>query len=217
MTTKRLSFVFLFALAGTLAACQQATTPQPGQPLKPSYTSEHWKPLAPQQSQDARLSPHFGRHARRLSVAQLRVIVPRLFGGITWTDSEDRVMFDRLSRTLGEADYVFQTENNRELTPLFMKFMDDMAGNVCKKAVRADLQNSDETKRHVVRYERDIDQTLRFLRLKFHTLYIPPKSLDGINPLRRLYDDILLKTSDRAQAWTGVCVAVLTAPEFFAY
>ena len=44
-------------------------------------------------------------------------------------------MWDVLSRTLGEADYVEVTENNVEATPLFAKFMDDMAAQVCSKAL----------------------------------------------------------------------------------
>ena len=142
-----------------------------------------------------------------------------LFNGVTWEEAYRGMnmnAFDALSRTLGEADYIEVTAPNTEPSPLFAKFMDDMAGNVCEAAVTADRQ-ANSSNRSVVQFENDVDQNLRFLRLKLHSIYVPDTSMEGLEDLRQLYDDILGDTNSPEQAWTGVCIAMLTAPEFMAY
>lgn len=154
-----------------------------------------------------------------MSVDQLRRSIPLLFGGETWTmpfRGEQANAFDLLSRTLGEPDYVEVNDENREPSPLFAKYMDDMAGDVCTKAIARD-ETAGANDERLVMVEEDVDQNLRFLRLKLHGLYVPQDSTDGIAELRALFDDILAETSDARIAWYGVCVAMLTAPELMAY
>lgn len=198
-----------------------------------------WQPLDPNPGGNGELKPSYGRLARRLSVDQLRQSIPVLFHGIKWTDSKGRDLFNVMSRTLGEADYVDMTKSNTEVTALFMKFMDDMAGHVCKKAIAADLdeiQKQGDTSgndsgavglstRRIIRYPTDVDRTLRWLRLKFHA--VSAKAASANAALRKLYDTVLNSaaapgdnnTTDAAKskAWEAVCIAVLTDPEFFAY
>ncbi len=162
-----------------------------------------------------------GRAARRLSVDHLRRSIPMLFGGITWSvearNGREVVLFDGFSRTLGEADYIQVTETNNEPSPLFAKFMDDMAGQVCAKAIERDQDTPQAQDRLVVRHPDDVDANLRFLRLKLHGIYVPEDSTEGLIDLRQLHGEILNDTDDQRQAWLGVCVAMVTAPEFMAY
>lgn len=195
-------------------------------PNAPKPFEDHWNKAQPSASKKVVVGPSFGRFSRRMSVDQLRRTIPRLFNGLSWTYvSRGRTYnyFDTLSRTLGEADYNQINESSRESTSLFMKFMDDMAGNVCNKAVDADLKQTDTSKLSVVRYKEDIDKTLRFLRLKFHAIHVSATSTEGIVHLRKLFDEIVKtskskdKAGKEAEAWKGVCIALLTSPEFFAY
>ena len=112
-----------------------------------------------------------GQMPRRLEVEHLRQSIPRLFGGIQWQDRNENSMWDVLSRTLGEADYVEVTENNVEATPLFAKFMDDMAAQVCSKALDRDAQTAEAEQRLVLRHA-DVKANLRFLRLKLHGVMV---------------------------------------------
>lgn len=192
----------------------------PSQPAKPRITpppsvEDHWTNTTPSEQSSGSVNPSFGRYARRMSVLQLKTAIPQLFGGITWTSGSSN-MFDVMSRTLGQADYLQLTFSTRDSTSLFMKFMDDMAGQVCKAAVTKDLQTKALETRSVVRYD-DVNKTLRFLRLKFHSIYVPENSMESIQQLRTLYDRVLAKTKKESTAWEGVCIAVLTAPEFFSY
>lgn len=192
----------------------------PAEPAKPRVVpppsvEDHWSNTKPSEQSADTLNPSFGRYAHRMSVLQLKATIPLLFNGITWTSGSSN-MFDVMSRTLGQADYLQLTFSTRDSTSLFMKFMDDMAGQVCKAAITKDLQTKAMETRSVVRYD-DVNKTLRFLRLKFHSIYVPESSMESIQQLRTLYDRVLAKTKKEATAWEGVCIAVLTAPEFFSY
>lgn len=191
------------------------TTPAKPRVEPPPAVRDHWTNTKPSGSSSGVLNPSFGRKSRRISVLQLKDTIPRLFNGITWKYGNTN-MFDSLARTLGQADYMQVTFSTRDSTSLFMKFMDDMAGNVCKAAVKKDLQTQNMETRSVIRYK-DVDQNLRFMRLKFHSIYVPENSTESIKRLRTLYDRILAKTRKESTAWEGICIAVLTSPEFFAY
>jgi hypothetical protein len=184
---------------------------------------DDFNPAAEDNRGEAVLEPEIlktGRNARRLSVDNLRRSIPLLFGGITWTarvQNREVEVFDRLSLTLGEADYIQVTENNSEPNPLFSKFMDDMAGQVCGKAVARDQETNEASERLVARFPNDPAANLRFLRLKLHGIYVPEDSTEGLEDLIRLHEEVIEDTNDTTEAWKGVCIAMLTSPEFMAY
>ena len=129
------------------------------------------------------------------------------------------MLLDALARTLGEADYNEVTTPNVDPSPLFQKFMNDLAAQLCAKGLARDADGGDVEDKLIVPYPADVDANLRFLRLKFHGLYVPDDAepgTDGLDDLRRLYQDIEADTG-AADAWLGVCIAMVTAPEFLAY
>lgn len=153
---------------------------------------------------------------RRLSVAQVEKSIAALFGGIVWRPSPTSKTnyFKTYASTLGKADYITITEESYEPSMLFMKYMDDMAGYVCRQAVARDATEPDWASRLVVPFPDDVDLNLRFLRLKFHSVYVDESDPKAIAPYRKLYEDVLAATSDMKKAWEAVCVAMVTAPEF---
>jgi hypothetical protein len=183
---------------------------------------DHWSPTDPMAGNAPTPAGAQGKVARRLSVDHLRRSIPLLFGGATWTSGANGANENLtvLSRTLGEADYVQVTYNNLQPNPLFAKFMDDMAGQVCGKVVTADKARPTAAERAIVRYPEDVDRNLRFLRLKLHGIFVPDGAMDGLADLRKLYDDTLADGRGATAAdgaWLAVCVAMTTAPEFMAY
>lgn len=217
--------ISIFILAPLFAVACNAqnpeTTPPPGG--DPMFR-DHWTDTSPDNRGPGSVDPVVradseGKVARRLSVDELRRSIPEIFGGITWTvpvGRNEAVGFDQLSRTLGEADYIQSTVNNLDPTPLFLKFMDDMAGDVCEKAILQDAGTTRPADRIIVR-ETNIDANLRYLRLKLHGLHVADDAMDGLVELRALYDDIVAESGDPNDGWFGVCVAMVTAPEFLAY
>lgn len=157
-----------------------------------------------------------GQMPRRLEVEHLRNSIPLLFDGIQWSDTLGRPMWDILGRTLGEADYLEITETNSDASPLFAKFMDDMAAQVCKKALDRDVVNAQAETRLLLRYAGDVKQNLRWLRLKLHGVLVLPTDDSGIAGYHSLHQTIVAQ-GGVGQAWLGVCMAMLTAPDFLTY
>ncbi len=208
--------VICLAWGLALAGCQANSSSE----QKSQTFEDSWTEVMPQNHGKVTVNPSYlvsGKEGKRLSVEHLRKSIGALFPGIDWTDRRGRSMFDLLSRTLGEADYISVNTEVTEPNPLFAKFMDDMAGQVCLKAVNADLRQMDNTQRMVMVHQEDVDQNLRHLRLKMHGIYVGDSSMEGLNDLRTLYDEVLASTNQTRQAWFAVCVAMLTAPEFMAY
>jgi hypothetical protein len=209
----------LWILASMVLACDAAPNENVPPPAGEQVFDDTYEHANPSSKGTVSIDPSDaeGKLARRISVAQLERSIPALFDGITWTvraGRNDANAFNALSRTLGEPDYIAVTTENRDPSPLFAKYMDDMAGDVCGKAIERDVAGTAEK---LVMVEEDVDANLRFLRLKLHGIWVPDGSTEGLEDLRRLYDDIYGETDDVAQAWFGVCVAMLTAPELMAY
>ena len=196
----------------------EAPTP-PAQPAQPNpHFGDHWSQVDREDSEQAWAHPDqvpMGQMPRRLEVEHLRRSIPLLFGGIQWEDRNERSMWDVLSRTLGEADYLEVTESNTDPTPLFAKFMDDMAAQVCGKALDRDAHTADADDRLIVRHS-DVRSNLRFLRLKLHGVAVAPENDEAIEAYYQLHQTIQAQAS-LGQAWLGVCMAMLTAPEFLTY
>jgi len=211
--------VLLLMVGCSSMEAPQAVRPQPEPVVEPTYEA-HWETVEQEDMGQgwarAEDIPK-GQMPRRLEVDQLRQSIPRLFAGIQWLDVSGNSMWDRLSRTLGEADYREVTEDNVEPTPLFAKFMDDMASQVCRKAIDHDARQANAEQRLLIRYLGDADRNLRWLQLKLHGRISPPQGDESLASYRRLADDILARTGQAETAWLGVCIAMLTAPEFLAY
>lgn len=173
-----------------------------------------------------------GRQAQRLSVDHLRRTIPELLGR-QWADGNDRSYFDLYSTSLGEADFRTVNHDVREVSTIFSKMMDDMAGRVCQLTVESDADLPEE-ERQIIRHEEDVDRTLRWLKLKFHGIYVPEGCDESIASLRTLHEEVEAACAERTDenrsscpnfsrsartspGWTAVCVALITDPEFMAY
>ncbi len=206
-----------------LCACSGSDPGAP--PLQQAPIDDTWVDQSEDAEGDATLNPVLeGRAPKRLTVDQLRRVVPQLTDGHTWHQSLPFSggpflipMFDLLGATLGEADYLTTSVNFLDPIPSFMKYVDEMAASVCVYAV------SEPGNTSIVLYSDDVDQNLRYLRLKFHGIYVPASETLGIAALRALYDTLFAQYGDhvdpayRIVPWLGVCVAVMTDPEFYIY
>jgi len=222
MFRSRLATCFVaVGIVGLLWGCDDSQVAKPTDKGSSPWSKDHWTSVKPAQVDTGRIDPRYGRKARRVSLTHLKSMIPKLFNGLDWTDSRNNSLFNKYSATLGQADYIYQNQSHRTPTPLFMKFMDDMAGNLCNKAIKKDRENLKAGKKPeelmILRHERSPDQNLRYLRLKFHTIYVPDDSTDGIKALRDLYDKALAASQSADKAWELVCVAMVSSPEFFAY
>jgi len=178
--------------------------------------------------------------ARRLSVAQLKASIPVVLGTdttgtpVTWMVGKVDG-FDARAGALGVANFTSVSEENLEPSPLYLKFMSDMARDVCNRALAADAAKSQASERAVQRFvsltdtvslnQAAVDKNLRYLKLVFHGIKVTDADEAPIAPLRALFDTTVKGAAGTAavteshvrEGWRTVCVALLTAPEFHLY
>lgn len=189
--------------------------------VKPTSFNNTWSQTTPGAPSQTTLKAYLKRKARRMSVSKIENTIKSMLN-TTWTQTingKQVDMFQNLSLTLGRADYKELTKSNDEVTKLFMKLMDDMAANVCPKAVANDLKaGTPMNKRNFVRDPNNVDNTLRFIRLTFHGVFIAPGNTSNISALKTLYNKAIQhKNGSRQKAWELICIATLTSPEFYIY
>ena len=174
---------------------------------------------------------------QRLSVEQLRGTYPVVLGtdvngvDITWMIGSTPAL-DSMSVTLGEADYAVVTQDDLTPSPLYAKFMNDAARDVCQRVITADAARPNMSDR-VLYHEVDltdlgvpatnVNANIRYLKLRFQGLKIADKDDTLVAPVRKAFlAGVAASTSHdpatQAQSgWRVVCVALLTAPEFHLY
>jgi hypothetical protein len=207
MSSRLLSSVFV-ALA--LVACEEpiATTEVPVDP-------------GPETPIDLGLDP--ARPRRRMDVEQLDRSIERATGR-RWM-SGTTALFESNARTLGVPDYLATTNEDREVSALFLKFVDDAARSVCTSLVAADADAAAADRIFFVHAEpamtlaadgAAIDENLRYLLLRFHGRRIEEGAPD-LAVWHDLFGDARAATEDPEEAWRTVCVALIDHPDFYTY
>ncbi len=182
------------------------------------------------------------RERRRMDIDQLDESIRAVSGGIGWerwaTDASGvpyvrERYFDTLSDTLGVPDYVNSASEDLTVSLLFEKFLDDAARDVCRRLADreagdgaaydgaavgifdpVDVSTTDNS-------STQISEALANLLLRFHGRRLAPDD-PQLTPWRDLYGR--LETAVNAaeppaprRAWEGVCIALLTHPDFYTY
>jgi hypothetical protein len=175
---------------------------------------------------------------QRLTVQQLRESVATALGNdvngapIAWMIGNSEGLVS-LGEVLGAPDYLDTTEEGREINALYLKFMDDLARDVCRKALDHDAAKATGAERTLLRHVEwtdtattaGFDQNLRYLKLRFHGLRVAESDAAATASLRRLFSQVISNAtaggpahaSHIRQAWNAVCIALVTAPEFHIY
>ena len=221
-------FVMLAALLAltAFAACEQDNSGQ----LLPTGQVQ----AEPFEHPDLDVPPK-SRAIKRLTVAQLRNSISVFAGDDTkgrpviWSIERDGRTVDALgesgvARALGEPDYVEVTEELAEPTALYVKFMDDMARDVCERMVQHDASPS-AGERNLARLaaldgsspDADVNANLRYLKLRLLGERLADDDDAAVADLKTVYDRILSASNDGAEAWHGVCVAIVSSPAFHLY
>jgi hypothetical protein len=231
---KRALPLFLAALAACSSAPSETSGPSLTEtPETPSPPTDH-PPIDPAKK------PVTSAVAQRVSIAQLRGAFPVILGkdvngkDITWMSGQAPAL-DKMADVLGEADYAFVTQDNRDPSALYLKFMDDAARDVCGRALLADAARPAAADRVLLRYvgptdtvttnAAGVDQNLAYLVLRFHGIKVKEGDTARTAPLSKLFTDSVTAAAagkpatatEVTEGWRSVCVALITAPEFHLY
>jgi hypothetical protein len=227
-------------LLGALAACSSgAPTPESSGPSL-TETPEMPSPPTDHPPIDPAKKPVTSAVAQRVSIAQLRGAFPVILGkdvngkDITWMSGSNPAL-DKMADVLGEADYAFVTQDNRDPSALYLKFMDDAARDVCGRALTADAARPSAADRVLLRHVGPTDtettnaagvaQNLDYLLLRFHGIKVKEGDTVRTAPLVKLFTDSVtaaaagkpVTAAEVTEGWRAVCVALITAPEFHLY
>ena len=155
------------------------------------------------------------RQLKRMTVAQARDSMEQIAGGVPWGDEDDSD-WDAYAETLGVADYQTRVESDLSPSVMFQKFLDDAAGATCAGWIAAEGSQFHTIDDPASTDRADIRANITGLRWK-----IQGKSRDAADPIIDDYETLFVKVHQRTDstdtAWTTVCVAMFTHPDFFMY
>ncbi|MEL6345098.1 MAG: hypothetical protein AAFV53_18460 [Myxococcota bacterium] len=156
------------------------------------------------------------RDAHRMSIAQIQASMEQVSGGISWQRNATSTYWETYASSLGVPDYQERLQEDRSPGVLFQKFLDDAANYTCAEWVDEatpgffEDATVDETEPALIRA--NIDHLRR--RIQGHPSEPEAAIIDAY---QTIYDRVVLRTDDRKAAWTTVCVALFTHPDFYAY
>ena len=155
-----------------------------------------------------------GRPWKRMNIDQLGTSL-EVATGERWQESVDGEtveLFEQLSGSLGKPDYLGATDE--DLTPglLYQKFLDDAAKATCSDMVANDPVRGLSDRVFFVSDDKRI--VIEHALLRFHGRRATSGELDD---WQGLYGALESSSGSSSQAWTGLCVALITHPDFSAY
>lgn len=163
-----------------------------------------------------------GRPTRRMNLDQLKATMEQVSGGIGWTEERDGQtvdLFEQLSVTLGRPDYLSTTHEDLVPGLLFQKFLGDAALSICPKLVAEDPDRDQSQRALFIHGEVDdlqpqvVEANLSAALLRFHGRSAAPGD-PALQPWIQLHADAAARSTPE-RAWTAVCVALFTHPDFY--
>jgi len=174
------------------------------------------------------------RVRRRMDIDQLDRSIRAVTGGIGWdrgSTPETRVSnFAVYSDTLGVPDFVNSSAEDLSASLLFAKFLDDASRSACRRLVDREAGTSTADGEPQGTFapidvseaspdQADVDEALSSLLLRMHGRRVAVGSPE-LTPWRELHARIAATaaaTETPRRGWEGVCVALLTHPDFYTY
>ena len=220
--SKNLYLVVLLVMSGALlASCEQEQVmvdPTPADVSDPEPIDVGDQPYRPR---------------RRMDIEQLDQSIQRVTGGLEWV-SNGRNGFERFSEMLGVADYVGRTVEDRSVSVLFLKFLDDASRNVCERLMNQEFAEDAEEHVFLVHASAEdrlpeaserIEENLRYLLLRYHGRHVPAGSAE-LRPWSETLQTVAVDSvaddegdaePDYRAGWESVCVSLMNHPDFFTY
>ena len=199
-----------FAFAACSISCvADSEQPATGEPNRTPAQVDAADPLPPAHPPLSGLDIQ-SRGSRRLSVPQMLRSI-ETFGRLENGSLE--IPID-LAITLGQPDYLQTTEESLDPSPLFMKFMMDLAGLVCRTlaAIEPERTPNDRVFTRFGSLEENLRDTL-LMATGIHDDDATPY----VDRLTRVYNAARQGPRGEENGHEAVCIALLTSPEFLLY
>jgi hypothetical protein len=168
------------------------------------------------------------RARQRMTIPQLSDALRQVTGGIGWTElwyGFEADLFEVFASSLGVPDYVETVREDRAASALFHKFLDEAARHACSELVlretggepfEAHLMVHTTSSDTVTTAPEAVDDNLRYLLLRYHGHKVVGDAA-VLKPWRWLFESVTHVTGDPAIGWRGVCVGLVSHPDFYSF
>jgi hypothetical protein len=168
------------------------------------------------------------RARQRMTIDQLSQTLSHVTGGIGWTEvqgGQEVDLFDVFGSSLGVPDFVELTREDLSASALFHKFLDEAARHACSELVIRETSGGPVESHLMVHVgsadtpqsaPEAIDDNLRYLLLRYHGRKVTAAA-PALNAWRWLFESVTHVTGDPAIGWRGVCVGLVTHPDFYSF
>jgi len=225
----------LLASLSVMAACATDTTSNPTEPPIDSQVNADREDTGDIADLGTQTTIGATRNVQRMPIAVLEASIPVVAGThvtgppISWKEGNNEALADNVyGAVLGRPDFIAVTEENTAPSSLYVKFMRDMARNVCSQISTSDQQRSSYSETTLWRFAPidgsatpdQINENLRYLALRFLGMRMTADDpyIARLNSVFEAGRD----TSNQgwaglhgdAEGWRTVCIGLLESPAF---
>jgi len=233
-TSHLLTSLTVLVLLG--AACATETNAPDDTQEKPEEKTAATSEVVDGEIPDVDVAPQTAtRGTQRLPIDSLEASIPVVAGNhitgypITWMAGNDEALADGVyGSVLGRPDYNTVTEENSAPSSLYVKFMRDMARDVCTRIAKSDVQYANFSDTTLWRFapvdgsasDAQINENLRYLVLRFLGMRLAAGD-PYISKLQAIFDaedDSVIPewagVHADVEGWRSVCIGLLESPAF---
>ena len=168
------------------------------------------------------------RARQRMTIPQLSDALQQVTGGLGWTELQGGIeadLFEVFASSLGVPDYIEATREDRSASALFHKFLDEAARHACSDLMVRETSGQPFEPHLMVHATASdtvasdpaaIDANLRYLLLRYHGRKVVGDAA-ALNAWRWLFESVTHVTGEPAIGWRGVCVGLISHPDFYSF
>ena len=159
------------------------------------------------------------RNKKRMRIEHIKDSMVLVSGGVDWVVGNTD-MWENYSATLGVPDFQSRVLEDRSVSVMFQKFLEDAATHTCEEWI---AQEGSGTERlffsQIEPGELDANNirlNMVALRRQIHGRSTSPND-PMIDALIDLHFTVVQRTESVERAWNTVCVGLFTHPDFYMY
>ena len=159
------------------------------------------------------------RNKKRMRIEHIKDSMVLVSGGIEWSIN-NKDMWENYSATLGVPDFQSRVLEDRTVSVMFQKFLEDAASYTCEEWISQETSGTDRLFfSEIEPGELDaakIRLNMVALRRQIHGRSSLPDD-PIIDALIDLHFTVVQRTGSVERAWITVCVGLFTHPDFYMY
>ena len=170
------------------------------------------------------LPPPNHRTRIRMNLDQLQTSLKQLMGGMEWGQSYQKIWPQRASM-LGVPDYMISLSEESNTNMLFNKTLGDAARDLCPAFLDQEAQKAPEERLFLLdveptdTYDNNPDgvaSNVQRMILLYHGQYLDQET-PQFEPWLNFITNAMSVAEDPLDAWSALCVALISHPEFQSY